>query len=277
MKKVVLCFIVSCCFIGRLIAFPSDTLRLYYDINVSALNSSQYKQIDAFLLSNNFRKVSSVNIFAYADFLSTASYNRMLSQHRADNVKQYLITKGYFKQINQCIGKGELPPELNNYIGIPENRRLEIVLQYQSETMIKSSETIENIKNVEIRNAKEGDHILLKNLNFQPGRHFLTLASQPELEVLLKNLVERPTLKIEIQGHICCEFVGKDGLDQDTYTWDLSLHRAKYIYDFLIKNGIAADRLQYKGFASSKPLVYPEKTSDDQNKNRRVEILILKE
>jgi outer membrane protein OmpA-like peptidoglycan-associated protein len=271
MKKILICFIIiSSSFSSWLIALPSDTLRLYYDINISTLNSSQFEQIDSFLKANNMMEISAINIIAYADFMATDAYNKALSQHRADNVKNYIYAKLDSKLINKCIGKGELPPELTNQpLGIAENRRVEIILQHKPKIIKKS-------KSIELSKAKEGEHIVMNNLNFQPGRHFLTSVSQPELEIILNTLVENPKLEIEIQGHICCEFVGKDGYDQDTYTWDLSLHRAKYIYDYLINNKIAPERLQYKGFGSSKPLVYPEKTMEDENINRRVEIVIVK-
>lgn len=268
-------FLFICSFyFSKVLATNSDTLRLYYEINISSLNNSLINQIDTFIKGKNIKEVAEADIIAYADFLASDAFNKVLSQQRADNVKNYLTTKLNSKIINQCIGKGELPPELiNKPSGIPENRRVEIIFQYNSNPKSNSKS---NSKSIEISKVKEGEHIILKKLNFQPGRHFLTSASQPEIEKLLNTLIENPELEIEIQGHICCEFVGKDGLDKDTYTWDLSVQRAKYIYDFLIKNGIAVERLQYKGFGSLKPLVYPEKTTEDENSNRRVEIVIVK-
>ena len=116
MKKILICFIIiSSLFGSRLMAFTSDTLRLYYDINISTLNSSQFEQIDSFLKTNNMQEISAIGIIAYADFLATEdAYNKALSQHRADNVKKYVSAKLDSKLINQCIGKGELPPELTN-------------------------------------------------------------------------------------------------------------------------------------------------------------------
>ena len=82
---------------------------------------------------------------------------------------------------------------------------------------------------------------------------------------------ENPKLKIEVQGHICCVYNG-DGDDLDTGERNLSVARAKAICDFLIKNGIDASRLSYRGFGSSKRL---PNISIFDSKNRRVEILIL--
>jgi len=270
-KTVVFFFILTFSFLQiNASMHTSDTLRLYYDINVSTLSNSQLRQLDSLMKKNKSEEISSLKIMAYTDFLAAKFYNQVLSEKRAGNVKQYFITKGYSSSIKQCMGRGELPPELiNQPLGIPENRKVEIIVQFKAKL-------IEQTKSVQLSEAKEGEHVILKNFNFQPGRHFLTRASQPELEILLTSLAENPTLKIEIQGHICCEYTGKDGLDQDTYSNDLSVNRAKYIYDYLVKNNISPERLQYKGFGSTKPLIFPEKTLEDQNKNRRVEIVIIK-
>jgi outer membrane protein OmpA-like peptidoglycan-associated protein len=61
---------------------------------------------------------------------------------------------------------------------------------------------------------------------------------------------------------------GKDGLDKDTGLMNLSEARAKAIYDYLIKNGIDARRLDYKGLKSNFPLGIGDKF------DRRVEIEI---
>jgi outer membrane protein OmpA-like peptidoglycan-associated protein len=57
---------------------------------------------------------------------------------------------------------------------------------------------------------------------------------------------------------------------------DISLKRAKTVYNFLLSNGISADRITYKGFASSRPIYpLPEKNEEERVANRRVEILII--
>ena len=50
----------------------------------------------------------------------------------------------------------------------------------------------------------------------------------------------------------------------------------KEIYDILIEKGIDETRMEYLGFGKTRPLVWPEKTEEDENRNRRVEIRILK-
>ena len=252
----------------------TDTLKIYYSINQFNITKEYAEEIDAFFNLMKDREIIDIQIQSYTDFLSSTNYNIILSQKRAITVKNYIIAKGFEKFISKTLAGGELPPELENQPnGILQNRKSLIICKFKenSENEIKGK----NVLGKQLNDVKVGENIVLKNFNFLPGRHYLTAKSQPELEILLFTLAENPKLKIEIQGHICCEYNDNDGYDQDTYTRNLSVNRAKYIYDFLIKNNIKSDRLSYKGFGSAKPLVYPEITEDDQNKNRRVEIVII--
>jgi outer membrane protein OmpA-like peptidoglycan-associated protein len=121
-----------------------------------------------------------------------------------------------------------------------------------------------------------GDEVILEGLNFYPGSHHTLPEAKPVLKKLLGLLEQNKTLRIEVQGHVCCaEKPNQDGLDDETGDFKLSWNRAQFVRDYLIQNGIEAERVTYRGFAMTRPLVYPEKTIQDQIKNRRVEILIL--
>ena len=52
--------------------------------------------------------------------------------------------------------------------------------------------------------------------------------------------------------------------------------RARAIYNYLVGQKINRKRLSYKGFGTSNPIhPIPEKNAQEQDENRRVEILIL--
>ena len=82
-------------------------------------------------------------------------------------------------------------------------------------------------------------------------------------------LKETPRIKkVEIGGHASTE-------GSDSHNLDLSDRRAKSVMKWLVdKGGIAADRLSAKGFGETKPLVTPDESEADREKNRRVEFLI---
>jgi outer membrane protein OmpA-like peptidoglycan-associated protein len=123
-----------------------------------------------------------------------------------------------------------------------------------------------------------GDELIIDGLNFYPGSHRTLPEAKPIMKKLLQMMQQNPTLTIEIQGHVCCASKpNEDGLDDETGDFKLSWNRAQYVCDYLIQNGIAKERISFRGFAMTRPLVYPEKTIQDQIKNRRVEILVTTE
>jgi OOP family OmpA-OmpF porin len=92
-------------------------------------------------------------------------------------------------------------------------------------------------------------------------------------------LNEYPTLKLEIHGHTDDQAVLKGSPFADNQA--LSQARAESVKAYLVKKGVAADRLEAKGFGESKPVVSitdaegkPLKGAALNNaraKNRRVE------
>lgn len=123
-----------------------------------------------------------------------------------------------------------------------------------------------------------GEEYIAEGLNFYPGSHHTLPEAKPMLKKLVQTMRERPTLAVEIQGHVCCASKpNEDGLDDETGDFKLSWNRAQFVRDYLIENGIDASRVKYRGLAMTRPLCYPEKTIQDQITNRRVEILVTSE
>ena len=85
------------------------------------------------------------------------------------------------------------------------------------------------------------------------------------LEFLIESLEKNPSWTIHVRGHVCCGPSKK-----------ISGKRACNVYKYLIKNGIEESRVTYKGYSDEKPIVFPEKTSEDEKKNRRVDFIISK-
>ncbi|WP_344825687.1 OmpA family protein [Rurimicrobium arvi] len=120
------------------------------------------------------------------------------------------------------------------------------------------------------------DVMRVQNIYFLPTRHIITKESVPIVLQLLATLKNFPNLAIRIEGHVCCVRGDSDAMDTDTYELSLSINRARHIYEFLIANGISADRLEYIGFARRRPIIPFEKTEQDAQVNRRVEIRVLR-
>ena len=121
---------------------------------------------------------------------------------------------------------------------------------------------------VKVKNAKAGETVALPNLYFFNNSARVVPKSETVLYDLLCVLQENPMLKIEIQGHICCQTT----VDVN----DVSTARARAVYSYLLRNGIDRKRMKFKGFGVSRPIhKIPERNETEADENRRVEILIL--
>ena len=119
-----------------------------------------------------------------------------------------------------------------------------------------------------MKTSNVGDHIKLNNIYFFNNSARLLPNSEPVLYELLCVMNDNPKLKIEIQGHICCQT--RPGV------YDVSPSRARAVWMFLIKNGINKNRMSFKGFGTTRPIhPIPEKSAQEEEDNRRVEIMIL--
>lgn len=269
-------------------AQTAEKFTINFDFDKYHITPAAKQILDSFIQTKPVTSIQKINLYGHCDAIGNHAYNDQLSINRVNAVKQYLLENSIHDNVIDTLnGFGKRLP-LNNNSGEQErfiNRRVEIIIQRKTEMESlskdvkpdpagKQEQTLtEKIKD---STTKTGTNIILKNMNFYGGRHILLPQSVPTLTELLNVLKENPTLEIEIQGHICCTPGPEDGLDIDTNTPNLSVNRARAIYEHLISNGIEKQRLSYRGFGHRRPLVYPEHTEERRTTNRRVEIKIIK-
>lgn len=122
--------------------------------------------------------------------------------------------------------------------------------------------------------AKAGEKAVLNNLFFVGDQAILLRTSEPELPKVLKFMQLNPSIRIEIAGHINRPGVSPEKLDQ--FNWQLSVNRAKLVYNYLLEHNIPAERMTFKGYGNSEMLFpHPSATAEQQEQNRRVEIRVL--
>jgi outer membrane protein OmpA-like peptidoglycan-associated protein len=109
---------------------------------------------------------------------------------------------------------------------------------------------------------------LLEHILFKTGYSDIIPDSRKTLEKISKILVEKENIFFTIQGHVCCTKNTRDAVDAKTKKQNLSLARAKYIYNFLAKKGVSKKRMKYVGMRRKFPL------GGDPKFDRRVEILV---
>lgn len=122
-------------------------------------------------------------------------------------------------------------------------------------------------KDIVLKPIKLNELVALKNILFNTNSYELQPISLIELNTVLQLLRENLTLRLRINGHT--DSKGSQAINQP-----LSANRAKAVMDYLIKNGIAKDRLESKGFGDSQP-VASNTTEDGRALNRRTEIEVI--
>jgi outer membrane protein OmpA-like peptidoglycan-associated protein len=101
-----------------------------------------------------------------------------------------------------------------------------------------------------------------KTILFESGKASFQKQTFAVLQSITAILKEYPTAKFSIEGHT-------DDSGSVAFNQTLSENRASAVKNYLIENGIAADRLTSAGYGKSRPI---DKTKAGKANNRRVEV-----
>lgn len=234
------------------------SFELRFQLDSDQLSSSQKKRVDSLLQYYPMSITKQVKLYGHTDSLADIDYNRALSKRRVQSVLQYLVYKGLDPQLVVTDFYGEEQPLYSN---APEerfkNRRVEI------EFTVDLSILPDPERKLSEQVLKTGDKVRLANLNFVGNQAIPMWHSMDELRELLLVMQRNPDLEISLEGHVCC-----------SNDFQLSVARAKMVYDFLVANGISKLRLEYKGFGNKSPL-FDEVDEVSRALNRRVEVAVL--
>jgi outer membrane protein OmpA-like peptidoglycan-associated protein len=287
-------------FLGIANVFAQEQFSVYFGSDKYELNKSESGKLNQWLATNKDVKV--IGAYGFCDEDGSSGYNDTLAKKRVDFVFNKIKNKVKIREDFKSITFGKLHTmskikaenrKVTLYYLLPKDfaREEQIVnaektpetpiekpkakpaVKYPAELSFENpdgSKTIFKMDTVfmkKIASAPKGQKLKIDNLNFYINTFAVVPESRPKLYELLYVLQNNPNLKIEIQGHLCCNPVDKQ---------NLSTHRARAIYNFLISNDIEKSRLSYKGFGSSEPLYpLPEKSEEERAANRRVEIMII--
>lgn len=275
-----------------LVLSAQEKASFYFDFNKETFNPKQNELFLKWLNQNSDKEVLVIN--GYCDWYGTLDYNDSLAYRRINTVYNELKNQSIisFSETLVIKGFGERT-RMNSKQEL--NRRVDILFKIKHKSIPDVAKT-EELKTVEVPNillpdsepidfnkevvelptkkdeqydsVKVGDKLILNNLYFYDRSGIFVPESLPVMEGLLEFMVSHPKVKIEIQGHICCQL----GEDPE----DIALIRAIAVHNYLVANDIDDERLNFKSFGSTNPIhQIPEKNEVERNENRRVEILIL--
>lgn len=267
-------FFLIFCF-SSLMAQSNQKHVVYFETDKYKVLETEKNRLLFFMQSLQIEKIKRISIYGFCDDRGSDQYNLNLSQNRADAIKQIFSSTGINEQlISNVDGKGEIllkiiaTEDLNVIRGL--NRKVEIEVEYNILKKEKPKEVKDDRKKPITLESdlRVGDKIVLEKILFRTGYSYILKESIPVLEKIARTLRNKNNVYFTIKGHVCCTAHGRDAVDRGTGKRNLSFARARYIYEYLMKNGIAKKRMKYVGLKHKYPL------GGDPRFDRRVEIEI---
>ena len=259
-------------FISFLYAQEEKVHSVYFEFDKYSLKPEQLKDAVNFIQSQDTTRIESIEIFGYCDDRGKDAYNFVLSQNRANTIKNEFIKNGIKNKVIVTIeGKGRIMIDDDIIENIPEvrskNRRVDVVLNLKPLPKIQMPGYYNSIQKKHV----VGDRIYLDNLLFDRGSSVLTSKSKFDLAKMAKLLLKHKNIEFEIQGHICCTPpYQKEAIDRHTGKRKLSHNRAEAVYKYLLLKKIPKNRMTFKGYGNTVPL------GKGSEYDRRVELVITK-
>jgi outer membrane protein OmpA-like peptidoglycan-associated protein len=105
----------------------------------------------------------------------------------------------------------------------------------------------------------------LERIYFDSGEAAAKPESLPSLDAVAKVMIETPSIHmLDLEAHTDNVASERSGL---------SMRRAEWVKDYLVKKGVAAERLKAEGFGAARPIASND-TPEGRQLNRRVDFVI---
>lgn len=247
---------------------------IFFEFDKYNLKEEQANAVVAFVSKIDTTRIESIQIFGYCDDRGKDAYNYTLSTNRANTVKNKLIERGIKSKIIITLeGKGRIMLDEDMQTNVPEarskNRRVDVVVNFKP--IVIEDLKIPGVYSTIKKDRIVGDRIYLDHVLFERGSSQLTHKAKKELDRIAAELHKYKNIHFEIQGHVCCTpTFQKEAVDRDTKKRELSINRAKRVYNYFLMKRISKTRMTFKGYGNTQSL------KKGSALDRRVELLITK-
>ncbi len=154
--------------------------------------------------------------------------------------------------------------------GLKDDLRLELE-KARAEASERQADLFDAMRQIEgkfatITQNARGTIVSLADILFDFNKATLKRDVEFNLVKIATILGQFPEMNIHVEGHT-------DNIGTSEYNLDLSLRRATAVRDFLVSQGVAAERLSVEGLGFARPVAGNE-TEEGRQKNRRVDLVI---
>jgi outer membrane protein OmpA-like peptidoglycan-associated protein len=268
---------------GETTEVPKDTTNGYVDMEYW---QPPFKQYDPIMLSNTevflsmYDEKNNRIVDGTIQVLS-GDNNRLIKRVNGNEYLYLPDPKGTGKLLLLC--------EVFGY------KKIQYELNYQNPLSDTAKQYVELlgttfVVSFNMERAEKGQLGTLGHVYFFNASAIMTPDSKYDLNSLLLYMQENPTCKVTLHGHTNGDYHGKiktigpsknffaitsDCVTKNVRAMELSYERGAVIKEWLITQGIDANRVDVKAWGGKKPLYPP--TSSDAKKNLRVEVEVIQE
>ena len=238
--------------------------EVFFNTDSHTITNEEFAKLLTFIKTIETVDIDRVSVHGFCDDRGSYNYNLKLSNKRANAIKaivaKYIATNNASKVDIAGKGEVELSSQEKNLFTQLRSLNRKVVVVVSPRKLIAGSFFAEDLK--------AGKKVNLPTLKFQKGLRYITNESTQTLKELAAYLVANKGIYFTVQGHVCCTKGGADSRDKETGKKNLSQVRAKFIHDYLVKQGVDASRIKYEGLKGA------YKLGGNDKEDRRVELLI---
>lgn len=184
-----------------------------------------------------------IKVVAYTDTVGSTSYNKNLASKRMTSVLKLIESSNMKAFVIDTLNKNEERKKRSN--NEESFRRVDVFI-YSVKPVIKYNVPL-NLR-----------------INFHSGTSNIVKSSMENLRVLEMIMKNDTTIRIKLNGHVCCEPDMK-----------LSVNRAEKVKSYLVDQGIQTGRISCKGYSNEAKL-FPESNEVNKSRNMRVDVVFIK-
>ncbi len=217
-------------------------------------------------------------MFPRADIELTDHENfcRAYDKVRESDRRIVILRKGYGDKdkdgVKDNVDECPKTPGLKKYKGCPDRDGDTIIDKNDACPDVKGVADSDKTKNgcpkIVLVKVTKTEIKILQKIFFRTGSSHIKHKSYGVLDQVAEVLGSRKDIRVRIEGHT-------DNRGGKRSNLRLSKRRAASVRKYLIKKGVAEDRLESEGFGMSKPLV-PNNNWRNRAKNRRVQFKVIK-
>ena len=147
----------------------------------------------------------------------------------------------------------------SHHVTVTDANGCNVVLDLTTEKKILPQLTLSKLR--------EGEVVQMQMLQFDADSTNLNDGAKPILDEVYYFLKDNPGVVIRVEGHT-------NNIPPDEFCDKLSTARAQSVAEYIVQQGVADERVYYRGYGKRQPL-YSNRTAEGRRKNQRVEIKIL--